>query len=275
MLLIIIIITNIVSTTYADHIICESIRNNTDNNDDDTFNIFNVGVTKTKILLITKQFFLFEIDIDSLNAYNDKLYLNAQPQSISKKYPYLWNYKRFQDIKDNIVDIRIFIDDEGEWLCFIPLLDYGIGYNLETGEIVELTWFVKVNVADEKSIGTNETYRNYVFRYRQSTNNNTKGIQLNKDTLMDRKVRNSKRVELMYIWANLCLYSENEIFITTYPCHKIGCETIDWGIQGGFVVKERFYLLGKDDVYSFPEKAYTNWTHRYRFDKQQYRSFIR
>ncbi|XP_075677476.1 uncharacterized protein LOC113794350 [Dermatophagoides pteronyssinus] len=255
---------NIVLANDDDNI-CKSMRNNIG-----AFNIFNVGLTKTKIILVTRDFYVFEMNKTAFNSNKNKLYFTDLPIPISKKYPNLWHNTSFQEMKNHIIDIRIFTGDDGEWLCFIPLTDYGIGYNLATTETTTLTWFVKTNVANERSLGTDEVYYNYVFRY-QNVTNHSRGLQFNKDLISDGRIEFAKKVNLMYDWSSLCLNLNNEIYFGTYWCEN---KSVDWNITGGFTIDNYFYLLGKDFVYSFEKAAFLDKKKSFKFEKQQYRSFI-
>ncbi|XP_046916917.1 uncharacterized protein LOC124497310 [Dermatophagoides farinae] len=271
-MIIIIITIAIDSTTCTVHdLICESIKNTSDH--DDTFDILNVGVTREKIILVTKKWFVYEMDINSMK--DGKLYLNVLPTPASAKFPYLWSYKRFQDIKDKITDVQIFMDDEGDWLCLVPIFDYGIGYHIDTNEIIVITWFMRNNsIENERSIGTMESYRNYIFRYIRF-DITAKAIQINKDSINGTiGVRNTKRIHIVNLWTYICLTSDNKIVIQYGFCQNYGLQTVDWDIQGGFVVNEQFYLLGKDNVYSFSEQAYLKPNQSFAYSKQDYRSFI-
>lgn len=108
-----------------------------DKNDQYNILVFDL-IEKNTILIITRNYFVYEIPLIYFSAINRNLYLFNQPVSLAEKYPVLFNDDYFQLIKNQIKNAFVINVNKTYWLCFIPN-DHslnGINFNLKTEQLL-------------------------------------------------------------------------------------------------------------------------------------------
>ncbi|XP_075676784.1 uncharacterized protein LOC142645143 isoform X1 [Dermatophagoides pteronyssinus] len=245
--------------------LCETI-----NEKDHQFNILTIGLTKTKFLLLTTDFYVYEADIDEVKTNIDKLYLRTKPVHLSNKYPNLWNNKFFQQ-KLDLFDEGVIIVDNDAWLCFISnnVINKGIQYNLDKDLVISGWSYINHEVL----ISTSE--KNSLYSIRKDK---IKGqLQMQKLRLSGTTMMNNYGLTTVFSYRNMCWFDyplQKQIFFSQNDCYNLGMSAIDLPILKGFVVNYKFYLFTKDTVYSFGEQAIIKFDNPYPILKHSYKAFF-
>lgn len=230
-----------------------------------------VGLTQDHMLLITENFYVFEVDRDHMQTSINNLYLNAKPLSLSKKYPELSKNDHFNRIRYEISHAFIDVDSDGSWLCFITSFsarENGINYNLEKSTISE-GW--KFNfVHKEVLISTKKPCNFYSIRRYNGQ------FQIGTFECSDSTIAQSRSINQRKSYRSVCFsdHSNDKIFFNP---EESDCKIpVHWPILKGFVASEKFFLFGKDYIYVFDENVYhqSSPEKSYPIKSQSYDSFF-
>lgn len=221
---------------------------------DNKSNILAVGLTRKNLLLITENYFVYELSIDSLDSSIDQLYLNAEPTPMSTKYPALFESEQFEKIRKNIFNAFIVIDDETDWLClttwFRITVEKGISYDLNNHDVKP--GFIFTGNKREVLISTNKSCSYYALSYSSITN----GLEI--ATYKCQKFITDS-IKIVNQFRTICFTDGQEKEISIQNEYDENCKNypVKWPIMKGFVADGRFYLFDMNNVHIFNEDFYT------------------
>lgn len=202
------------------------------------------------MIILTKNFYVFEVDRNQLKTSN--LYLNTDPIKLSEKYPKLSENHGFRQLKFRIFNSFIVIDNDGSWLCFTTTMHSplsGINYNIDNSTIIN-GWEASVDIK-EVLISTTKPCKFYAIRLYDGE------FQISTYECSASTVTQSKKIKQKDRYRSICYSNQSddkEIFINNDASK---CEIpVKWPILSGFVAGEKFYLFGKDYIYTFDEIVY-------------------
>ncbi|OTF79356.1 hypothetical protein BLA29_004989, partial [Euroglyphus maynei] len=253
------------------HRICDDFTHFGDN-ESNKLNIMAVGLTRHHMIVVTDDFYVFEVGRNKMQTSIHNLYLDAKPLPLSEKYPELSGNHRFRQIKSDIYNAFIVIDDDGSWLCFTTKPDSpynGINFNMEKSTISEGWSFTAP--WKEVLISTTEPCNFYAIR-RHEGQFQICTYQCSKST-----IKESKKIQNKDDYRSICYSDESDdkmIFI--YPDGRHCKNPVQWPILKGFVADGKFYLFGKNFIYTFDENAYDHSSTRepYPVRSETYDSFF-
>nr|XP_027200589.1 uncharacterized protein LOC113794663 isoform X1 [Dermatophagoides pteronyssinus] len=260
--------TNATNATSIDKI-CESLQKN----DTDNPNILLIGRTSSgRILLITKDFYVYDVSIGSPSINQVNL---PMPISMEKKYPKFYSDKRFVAVKDNIFNAWIVNDKSGDWICINTRNDtgkLGVNYNIDDSQVIDGWRYF--DQPKQVYISTVAPCKFYCIRH--STLD--KGLLIQKyGCLASGGVRDHKAGlgPIDDQFANICYsdQSKTKILIETSP----NCSSkypVKWPVLNGFVSNGQFYLFCGSFIYTFDEGAYNHQGFGYPVTNNSYKSFF-
>ncbi|XP_027202357.2 uncharacterized protein LOC113796314 [Dermatophagoides pteronyssinus] len=258
--------------------ICERLRQN----DSAHLNILAVGKTDKRLLLITKDFYVYDTPLKSLDSDIDKLYLKTQPIPLQDKYPQLFFNVYFITIKDVISLAWIMNDPDSDWICLAPRYETGlIGVNYDIDNSEPRPGFQNRDRDDNPLVllSTNRPCQYYSLRFNH-------GLLMNRwHCVGGDSLRTTRGIGPIYTTDSiLCSDSRDSGNITAQrlvkdeqgnviiECHR--GNPLNWPIVKGFVTDDKFYLFGRTNIYIFSEQVYHNHGAEYPVQKRSYDSFF-
>lgn len=242
--------------------ICESIKNTTTK-----LNIFAIGITSTELILLTNDYYIYNIPIQSLGDNFDKLYLYSAPVPLKDRYPNLYNDYRFKQTINKPFNAFVLEDSETDWLCIttwhVNTQNSGINYNIKTGTVEE-GWIFNGYIP-EVLISTNYPGQFYALRKRRN------GNELGKYKIIDSdNVHGNRGIGLFDYYYPICIEND-KIYVNKFGrCNQPN----DWPVLKGYVANKKFYLFAPSYVYIFPEDVYSNSPNKHPIIKKEYSGFI-
>ncbi|KAH7640736.1 hypothetical protein HUG17_8205 [Dermatophagoides farinae] len=195
---------------------------------DNKSNILAVGLTRKNLLLITENYFVYELSIDSLDS----------------------NWKNTK----NIFNAFIVIDNETDWLCLTTWFhitdEKGISYDLNNH--VVKPGFIFTGNKREVLISTNKSCSYYALSYSLITN----GLEI--ATYKCQKFITDS-IKIVNQFRTICFTDGQEKEISIQNEYDENCKNypVKWPIMKGFVADGRFYLFDMNNVHIFNEDFYT------------------
>lgn len=264
---------NLVDSYESSSDICKTV-----NNTNQQFHIMTVGITQTKLILLTTDYYVYEVNLQQMNSTIDMLYIQAKPIAMSNKYPKLWNNDLFQKNINSYHDAVIIVDNDGSWFCFIHDKSNddgsgsGINYNFNTGNI-HSGWDY-TGSSNEILISTKEPKSLYSIRKKPDTDN----LQMTKLQLNGESVTKNSGIKHLFPYKNLCWFEKFSIHTTIIvmndDCFSKNMQPIDLPILKGFIIDSKFYLFSNDSVYIFNEIAIFDNYKPYPLSKKSYGTFF-
>ena len=252
--------------------LCNSSNDHHARNPRVKLNIMAVGLTRHHVIVITESFDVYEVARNQLKTSIDNLYLNAKPIPLKEKYPTLADYHRFRLIKFDIYNAFIVIDNDGSWLCLTtkPNSPYnGINFNMEKSTIIDGWSFT----AQWKEVLISTTEPCHFYAIKRHNNQ----FQIGTYRCSSSTITKSQQIINENDYRSICYSMDSGDIkkIIIYPDGRDCPNPVDWPILKGFVAGKKFYLFGKDYIYSFDENAYHDPNHNsYPVRKQSYDSFF-
>ncbi|XP_027199977.2 uncharacterized protein LOC113794089 [Dermatophagoides pteronyssinus] len=253
--------------------ICESLRQT----DGGKLKILAVGKTSRRLLLITVDFHVYDVALDSMNSAMDKLYLGSKPRPLDEKYPKLSNNNSFKDIKNIIFNAFIMSDADADWICITTKSSsrkQGVNYDIDNSEV--MTGWVYAGENPQVLISTSLPCQYYSLESYGS-------LVINRyECLTSHHVRDHPEIMPKYDNLAIC-YGQNETTITMEKIpHRrhdggIHCRSgnaVNWPVLKGFVTGGKFYLFGEQNIYVFEEKVFLEQGQPYAVTKRSYDSFF-
>ena len=246
---------------------CETLHNH----NGAKLNILAVGRTPTRMLLITMDFYVYDVPIDSIDTAINKLYLRTKPIPMSEKYPVLFNDQRFQQIKDVIFNSFIMTDADSEWICITTRRSetyyHGINYNILhpfvfQGWVFNFQW-------KEVLISRIEICLFYGLRH-----NNQGNLEMaSYKCYHSNHVRNGNSIGLAKGYRSICFDSTGQ----KISIENDGCQSgnpVRWPVLKGFTDGGKFYLFGEYYIYIFDENIFNEEGSSYPVKNRSYDSFF-
>ncbi|KAH9511193.1 hypothetical protein DERF_009663 [Dermatophagoides farinae] len=251
--------------------ICESIKMQQNNS---KLNILAIGTTRTRMLLITNDYYVYDLPVDSMDTVNNKLNLLEMPKPITEKYPHLYQDKRFQYMKSSNLIYTSFImtDANSEWICITTwtkqTMKRGVNYDMKNA-ITYYGWKI-LEVKEMIIISTTEQCKLYGIKI----NGNLKIADVKCEERDSKIIRHVEYLGTDELINSLC-YHKTDTQMITIEYDECGSKNpVQWPILNGFVAGRKFYLLGKHFIYIFSEDAYYKKGQPYPVTKLDYNSFI-
>uniref|UniRef100_A0A6P6YIH1 Uncharacterized protein LOC113798242 n=1 Tax=Dermatophagoides pteronyssinus TaxID=6956 RepID=A0A6P6YIH1_DERPT len=249
-------------TAIKKDLICESLKNNNNTQ----FKILAIGTTSERILLITKDFFVYDVPINYLER--DKLYLPTKPTPIKNKYPILFKNKIFADIRTMVKIDNAFIINDGkdDWI-FLTSEESKLHYNIDTSEV-----FGESVPSDKKNkvFVSSDKPRHYYSLVIKDNN-----LYMNIDRYDDDS--NFKNMSIIPTEGSKYLICSNPQNTRIRMEKKIKCRSgipVQWPVLKGFVTNYKFYLFGRSYIYIFDEAVYNNQGEKYPVKKISYDTYF-
>ncbi|XP_075677623.1 uncharacterized protein LOC113794413 [Dermatophagoides pteronyssinus] len=219
-----------------------------------------LGRTKKRVLLITKDLYVYDAPADSFDSTRNTVYFKYIPIPMKDKYPVLFHNSIFQSIK-NEISACITYDSEGDWICMATNnSEQAINYNIDTSEVHK--GFVLSGKGPEILIATNEPCKFYSLQRREDKENTITGsrtalwLTAYKCKNGDRIVK-SDEIEKVRDFRMLCYDSDN-VDIRMIDGKKCDSDmAVEWPIGAGFVIDGKFVLIGTSSNYVFSENIFT------------------
>ncbi|XP_046914165.2 uncharacterized protein LOC124494923 [Dermatophagoides farinae] len=249
---------------------CETLHNHNGTK----LNILAVGRTPTRLILITNDFYVYDVSIDSIDSAINKLYLRTKPIPLSEKYPVLYNNDRFYFMKlmNQIYGAFIATDvDNSEWICMMTwayqTAEYGINFNIEENKVYKgWLYFREPQIV---MISTTVTCAYYVLH-----KNNYGNVQIGMFKCMGtNRIRDKAPMYQMIEYRNFCYdYSGQKITVESDGCRS--ANPVQWPVLKGFTDSGKFYLFGQYYIYIFDENVVHEQGSSYPVTKRSYDSFF-
>lgn len=228
---------------------CENMRNTTVTK---RLNVLTVGLTQDSLLLITRDFYVYEVPRDDLSRSIDKLYLNAKAMPIQDKWPALWNAEKFKQIRDNIYNSFFVLDNESTYLCLTTnnqqTDNLGVNFQLRESKIFEGWTYYPGDTTESSSVLISNDKIGIFYSMRRLDQT----LQMTRYKFSASTVRESDNIYLMEDYSNICVNGKRQLVVTKQKCK----ENFQRDLMLGFVNNRNFILFGKDRVYVFGEKIY-------------------
>lgn len=244
--------------------ICESLSNYRG----ERFNILAIGLTSNSLILITKNFEVYQLEKKSLERTISNLYLNSKPISMESKFPVLYNHPSFQKIMHKIYNAFILMDEYSDWLVFNTLnTNAGIKYDIVAAKVYAGYARKRRNNNSETLISTDRKRLFYKIEKFK------KDLKINLFKASGATIRTSRLILAISSPRSICL-AENDSRIQIVK-ENIECrKPVDWPVLTGFVERKKFRLFGKDYVYVFDEKAFDNANQSFVLQRKSYDKFF-
>nr|XP_027203933.1 uncharacterized protein LOC113797706 [Dermatophagoides pteronyssinus] len=242
--------------------ICESLKNNNGTQ----FNIVAIGTTSKRLLLITKNYYVYDVPINSLDLVHDKLHLPTKPTPIRDKYPILFNSQGFRLILSARLNLDAYIINDGknDWVFFGERLK--VHYNIDTSEV-----FTKLVPYDKKNkvFVSSDMPRHYYSLVRVN-NNLFMSIDRYDD---DSDFSNMSTIQTEGAKYSICSNPQN----TRIRMEKGKCRSgipVQWPVLKGFASDGKFYLFSQKYIFILDEDVYNNQGEEYPVQKISFDSFF-
>ncbi|XP_075677228.1 uncharacterized protein LOC113798256 [Dermatophagoides pteronyssinus] len=250
----------IITATQKD-IICENLKQYKNGS---KFNILAIGTTSKRFLLITKDSFVYDAPIHSLDRAHDQLYLRTKPTLIKDKYPILFKNPVLTNIRarNKISNAFLVNDGKNDWIFFNKRQGktmLKVHYNIDTSEM--FTESVQSNDKNEVIVSSNKPRHYYSI---VNVNNN---LYINIGQY-DSDFKNMSIIPSEGDKYLICLRTNTTIWMEK----GIKCRSaipVQWPILKGFVTNNKFYLFGHSCIYIFDEDAYNNQGKEYPLQKNK------
>lgn len=234
--------------------VCNSLKHQTDSSDT---SILTVGRLPDRVLLITTNYYLFEIPLMSLkgSANSSEMVLGSAPKRLEDEWPHLWNDSNFGHIRDNNGFFTSFtvIDKNSEYVLFTTKKStgtFGATINIKTGELGKP--YTYSGNDDLRMLSSTEKMKFYALR------KGDKGLQINKWEFVGKSIFDNAKIVPNSTWYGLC--STTPVGPEELPEHviiKTECKhEIDWAVLRGFNDGEQFYLFGPKYIHIFSDDVF-------------------
>ncbi|XP_075679931.1 uncharacterized protein LOC113794832 [Dermatophagoides pteronyssinus] len=255
--------------------ICERLRQNNGSN----LNILAVGKTQKRLLLITKDFYVYDTPLESLDSSINKLYLKTQPMKMSEKYPKLFDDQRFHHIKNAISVAFIMNDPDSDWICLAPhhrTGKGGINYDIDNSQVIRGWQYLSRDNDPLALLSTNQICQYYSLQFKYSLLMNhwrcQRGNRVREVKLIKPEDRDSVICSTSTSNNNLTIFVQQVGRLSGIRCPR--GNPVHWPIVKGFVTDGKFYLFGRSNIYIFSEDVYHNQGKEYPVEKRSYDSFF-
>ncbi|XP_046914160.2 uncharacterized protein LOC124494920 [Dermatophagoides farinae] len=249
--------------------ICESIRKR----DGNKLNIFAIGTTQTRLLLITNDLYVYDLPIKTMDTNIDVLNFYIKSDTMAEKYPILYRNETFQKLmkQNQIYNSFIMTDANSEWICMTTKqtesIVNGINYDLKHSHVYD-GWTISIE-KDVVIISTIEKCKFYAIK--------VKGNVEIADMLCEEvNYVNRQHDDMLRVspFLKLCYdKTDSEKIIS----EKFQCQSgnpVQWPILKGFLVGGKFYLFGEHFIYIITENVFVHRNHPYPVTKIDYNSFF-
>lgn len=242
--------------------------------------ILAVGETKTHIILITRDYYIFTSPIKSLKGKSStsRLFLDEKPKKMSKEWPKLYNDKNFRELMEkNLIHTSFMVTDNySEYILFVTKYSNqretgGATLNLKTKEPINQTY---IYAGDESIVMLSATKDLHFHAIKE----NDSGIKIAQFVFNGRGIAfNGTKMKLDGGWKFLCDNNDqtrinlpSQIMVSETKCKK----ELKWNIYTGFNDDQQFYLFGPKHIHIFPIDAFINVEKSYKCTNRKYSGFF-
>lgn len=243
-------------------------------NGSDDLNILAIGMIRTNMLLVTRDYNVYLINRESMDMAINTLYLRKKSVPMSDQYPKLYNSKQMKNIKQYTYNTVTLIDSYSDWLCLITWKlvypSFGLCYDLSHSRII-VGWRL-TNRFNEITIST--TRPGYFYTIKNQSESDP-SLQIAAYSTSDSTIQDKTHL-IITEFRSLCYDNAdpNQIRIIEQSLFKTCSKPVKWSVMKGFVANGRFYLFARDSIYSFNEDVYNSKEESYPFKSHSYQSFF-
>lgn len=228
-------------------------------------------IDKNTILIITRNYFVYEIPLIYFSAINRNLYLVNRPKTLAEKYPILYNDDYFQMIKNQIKNAFVINLNETYWLCFLPMDQslIGINFNLKTEQL--LTGFINDNLKITHQTLIYQWPRNY---YRFYCIQNMVKVSFIQSHIFQWSMFDHINPDDWFICRSAYSYlnPRKEIYLSQFGCATKEDFTC---IYNGILISGYFYLFTMKRIYIISQKLLDEGTFKRTYElTQSYENFF-
>ena len=244
-----------------------------------------IGKMQKYILLITLDFWVYELPLTSINHTINQLYLgDTKPQPISTKWPTLYNDAYYQKTLKVLYDAYTAVDSKSEYVIFVTKVNTAGGVTYDIGRnSVGGPYLLFKGSMHGKHVVTSDSLVSYyaiivnttVLRIRRwifcCDHQVATSIPCTTQVGPDCKTEHTS--DTYDNFYRLCKHGSDQLYIERDP--KKSCKPINWPIYNGFVDRGKIYLLGSNYMFTFPERAYTHPGEKATYLGVPFNNFIR
>lgn len=228
-------------------------------------NILCIGLLSTTFLLITKDFYVFELPLDAIKGMGNstEIFLGAvQPMHLGLKWPKLAASGQFRRIQSHIYSSFTLRDDESEYVLFLSKRSNeggtlrGVTYDLVRERIIE-----GITFNDQKSqILISASERRLFYGLQNGDDQKTLvDLQVSEFPLPKGQFTAKTNVSLPSQWKRLCADSLMSLHLSSDNSSQCA-QPVKWGhtLLAGFIARQQVFLFGTLGIYMFELTAFTN-----------------
>lgn len=233
-------------------------------------NVLCVGLLSNTLLLVTNDFYVFDLPTDSVR--NEEMYISSKAVHMSEKWPTLWNDERFQKIRDKVFNAFTVRDSESEYLAITTWVknnegDKGVFYDLTHDKVLP-GWDFKY---ETYQVLISATERMQIYALHQADEDGS--LEVCEYQIKGDKISEAEGIREKGEWHQLCSTEDGQIFISpdkTSPCTKV-----EWQkVLKGYIDGDKVYLFGSLYIYTFSKSAFVLGKKPKALDKKRYDNFF-
>lgn len=228
-----------------------------------------------RLLLITKDLYVFELSPDALNdADSDStIYIGSMPQSLQDKWPSLYNDPSFQELYTGQLIYNSFtvMSSDGDYLFFTTkqMITSKAGVTFDMKKNIVLKGLTYKDADDQVLISASERLSFFAL--------NKEGDQLNMaqyrfmDPFSKAVSHVTEYINRVTPWRRMCVSdSEDNIYLSESNCTT----PLTWPVLKGFVNGNKFYIFGPQNIYIFSVELVKSPGTRVTVTKKPYDGFF-
>jgi len=230
-------------------------------------------LTNNRLVIITRDFQVYELPLKYLQKSLDKLYINhTTPTFIASKWHSLTRYPSYAFVSMHAYNFFTWVSEDSHNYLFMTIKERD--YPNETGIIYDIDTGTAQPGLNYMGTGSNQLISSYRKPYFYGVYK--AGSQL----MMATYKRRSSDPNNPSSWIDpassnyypVCIQGTNQVLLQRDSSQS--CTSPDWPVLSGFISKNSFYLFGPSYVISFPEKLWTNPGTAVQFNITDYGNFI-
>ncbi|KAJ6218938.1 hypothetical protein RDWZM_004750 [Blomia tropicalis] len=233
-----------------------------------------IGKLRSSVILITKDYLVYELPLESVTKTINKLYIGEnKPIPIDEKWPNLVRDKYFIDAKKHFYNAFTVVDSKSEYLLFNTKWktcdctgsmyditnDYatdGFSYLLDDDQILlsteKLSTFFGLNKDKDGGL--------HIAQYYFGNDSIEEGK-------IFRAIRDNKT-----LYYRICEMDAKQIMVVRDK--QASCKPIKWPIMNGFVTNGQIYLFGTNYIITFAQTVYNETQEPTPYERIPFNTFI-
>ena len=231
-------------------------------------------LTNNRLVVITRDWYVFILPLRSLSDAIDKLYVNdTKPELLNQKWEKLGNDKQFEYAKNHIYNSFVWVTPNDDDLIFFTMRNTefpfwnenpGIAYNVDDDKVYEAINYFGSD--DQVLIGTYKSYEFYAISKKKGSSQTTMAYYHKHSSHPNSGITPTSK------FFPICKNGSSKIFLSHNS--DISCESPNWPVMNGLIFNQRFYLYGPTFVITFSEKIWSNNEQPVELMKISYDNFV-